>query len=158
MAHVVAVHTVNTNAESPAPAHNPFKVDPSDLLVCSACCCAISSLYTKWPNCCGCYVLSDYCCVSQEGVCCKPVAAEPGDCCMCQQVTCKIIWPKTCCEGVQQTFCLDSRCAFPCNKDVPCLLNVCFLTCCYNWACMCKCCAKVKDFSPPGVVYADAKP
>jgi len=43
--------------------------------------------------------------------------------------------------------CLDTRCAFPCDKDVPCTLACCLFTCMVNGNLNPKCCAKVGDLT-----------
>ena len=43
--------------------------------------------------------------------------------------------------------CLDTRCAFPCDKDVPCTLACCLFTCMVNGNLSLKCCAKVGDLT-----------
>ena len=54
-----------------------------------------------------------------------------GDCCE----ICAYTPPTTCCKGTATCLCFDGRFAFPCDDEVPCLLNTCGLTCCYNWGC-----------------------
>ena len=129
--------------DAPDDSHK-IHVNTNDLLVFQAMCCSITSCYTKYPECCGCIQNSVCCCCVCEGICCK-TAVEQGEWCVIQQQTIKCIRPTTCCGGMAQIFCFDSRCAFPCDKDVPCMVTYCFLTCCYNWNCNCACCKKLKD-------------
>lgn len=122
------------------------KVQADDLIVINACCCEIDSCFCKFPDCCGCYINSTCCCCSQEGMCCKQSNVE-GECCIISQTTQTCIMPSTCCKGVQQCYCYDIRCGFPCDRDVPCVLALCFVVCCYNNECICGCCKSLKNFS-----------
>ena len=56
-----------------------------------------------------------------------------GSLCMCVKSELECIKPTTCIKMTEQCFCLDCRCAFPCDDEVPCALTVLGLTCCLNW-------------------------
>ncbi len=57
-----------------------------------------------------------------------------GDIFMCTQMRLGLVVPRTCCSCICQHHCIDTRCALPCDAlDVPCLVNLCFVNCCYNW-------------------------
>ena len=55
-----------------------------------------------------------------EGVCCK-VGVQEGSLCMCAKSELECIVPTTCIKMTEQFFCLDCRCAFPCDPEVPCM-------------------------------------
>ena len=55
------------------------------------------------------------------------------------------------CKGVNQRCCCDSRCAFPCDEDVPCVYSLLpFCTCCVNGECNVACCATINDVLKKG--------
>ena len=49
----------------------------------------------------------------------------------------------TCCKIGGNFFCLASVCAFPCQKDIPCRLTICWCTLCGSGGCGC---CKKADF------------
>lgn len=104
-------------------------VDTQDLLVCNACCCTIGSLFCKMPDCIGVKSEGKCLCISGEMAACKPVAEknDEGVCCICTEAGQYCVQPDTCIMGQAQYFCLDYRCAFPCNEKVPCVCAFCFL-------------------------------
>ena len=78
--------------------------------------------------------------------CCKP-AVEKGDifdgtlCILCRSREVCVV-PTTAFKDVIQCFCIDVRCAFPCevsltgdydSLDVPCGCNVMYINCCLDW-------------------------
>jgi hypothetical protein len=117
-------------------------VNPDHLVICCMGCCCINSMYCTFPDCLGCYNNSTYCCFEQRAKCCKP-HSDAGKICICVANDCNCIYPTTCCKSISQTCCVDSRCAFPCDDDVPCGLAYFGLVCCYGWAPTCRCCAKL---------------
>ena len=44
-----------------------------------------------------------------------------------------------------QLCCIDLRMSIPCSEDIPCLLTLFGLTCCYKSSCNCQCCKEVKE-------------
>ena len=108
-------------------------------------CCLVGMLYLVFPQCIGCHQEAECCCFEQKMIGCKPVKGNDKLCCICTDGSCNCIPPTTCMKGTSQCFCCDVRCAFPCDADVPCIMNVCGLTCCYSWNVVCKCCAPIKD-------------
>jgi len=122
----------------------PGKVDPLDLVVCGACCCALNSLYLTFPECIGCYTNQTVCCLTWEGVGCKPSNIE-GECCVLQDCNCTIVYPTTCCKGVQQCCCFDQRISFPCDSDVPCAMGYFGLVCCLEWRPKIACCLSLRE-------------
>ncbi len=52
-----------------------------------------------------------------------------------------------CCNVNPQCFCLDCRYAFPpgTSDDLPCIITILFLTCCYQYGCNCGFCSEIKD-------------
>ncbi len=81
-------HNVQVIQQQQQPALNPDEklkqegvVPIDDLVPCMGFCCNVCSCYTKYPDCCGCY-LSEVClCVQLEGFACKPAVKE-GECCI----------------------------------------------------------------------------
>lgn len=112
-------------------------VNPDDLTSCMACCCAICSFYCKFPDCCGCHWKGVICCIEGEALACKP-GVQDGSLCMCCKNEVECIKPTTCIKMTEQFLCIDTRCAFPCDQDVPCLVTVCGLTCIHDCTCPCK--------------------
>lgn len=54
---------------------------------------------------------------------------------MCKQ-------PEQICLGASQFFCVDQRCALPCDpNEVPCTVTVAGFTCFYKWTFLPACCA-----------------
>ena len=125
--------------------------------LCAAACC-LSSCYTDWPECCGCRCKGVLCCLAGEEIFCKPACdfcgevkqqlkKNPRTCCVITEGTCICINPDSCCNVNQQCFCVDCRLAFPpgTSDDLPCLITILFITCCYQYGCNCGVCAQVKD-------------
>jgi hypothetical protein len=54
--------------------------------------------------------------------------------------------PQTCIRGTNQVCCMDSRFAFPCTDDVPCVFTLipCCTVCAYNKVEV-GCCKSIKD-------------
>lgn len=104
-------------------------------------CCLFASCYTKMPECLGCHTESECLCLEMKGIGCKPQSGQPKLCCICCEGSYNIIPPTTCIKGTSQVCCADTRCALPCDEDVPCIFNVCFITCCYKFKCVPKVCA-----------------
>jgi hypothetical protein len=98
-------------------------------------CCLFFSCYCKCPECYGCHNEFEACCLEVKAIACKPVSGNPKLTCICFQGSVNCIPCEACCDGKSQICCYDSRCAFPCNQEIPCLCNVCGLTLCYKWAC-----------------------
>ena len=101
------------------------------------CCCLIASCVLQWPECCGITATSICCCFEIDEKCC--VITNRKDACLnCWSQSCMCIMPTTCLKCACRCFCLDSRWAFPCDKDVPCLLNCLGFSCMFNGnPCLC---------------------
>ena len=95
-------------------------------------CCVFYSCYTKWPQCIGCTQATTCLCVKSKGICCKPPTNDPKTCCICSDTSCSLIYPTTCVKAQVQEFCIEGRCAVPCDEDVPCIVNILGLTCFYK--------------------------
>lgn len=93
-------------------------------------------------------------CLEYEFSICKvaveaPKEGDPDkDLCFCMERSCILVKPTTCLAGSAQCFCLDCRCGFPCNEQVPCVLNTCGLTCLINYEPSGKCCVKIGELLP----------
>mmetsp|Transcript_10266 Transcript_10266/g.12455 ORF Transcript_10266/g.12455 Transcript_10266/m.12455 type:complete len:189 (-) Transcript_10266:189-755(-) len=149
---------------------------PDELVPITGCCCAISSCYCDWPECCGARVKQEICCYTAEFLALKPACECCGDinpqlkaknartCCLCFDGSCALVSPNSCAQSTMQLFCYDVRCAIPCcgNADVPCVLALCGIMCCLEWKCACNFCstigaakAKVQDGGAPASVISD---
>jgi hypothetical protein len=115
-----------------------------DLIPVCGGCCIITSLYTLYPECVGSYGAVTFTCFEWNYKACK-ISTRPEDLCICISGECMIIRPTTCLKGVTQCFCLDNRCAMPCDDDVPCIVNFLGLNCLYTYACACKCCTRIGE-------------
>eukprot|EP00620_Florenciella_sp_RCC1587_P020953 CAMPEP_0182556542 /NCGR_PEP_ID=MMETSP1324-20130603/769_1 /TAXON_ID=236786 /ORGANISM="Florenciella sp., Strain RCC1587" /LENGTH=230 /DNA_ID=CAMNT_0024768447 /DNA_START=82 /DNA_END=774 /DNA_ORIENTATION=+ len=129
-------------------------VDAKDLTAICALCCVSTNLYCTWPGCIGCHQKGDMCCIQIEGVACK-VGVTEGSLCMCVKSELECIKPTTCIKMTEQCFCLDCRCAFPCDDEVPCAVTVLGLTCCFNWSPKCECGAKLAEDKEEGGAPAE---
>jgi len=129
-------------------------VDTKDLITCCAMCCISMNLYCKWPDCCGCYSKGQMVCLELESLACK-VGVNKGSLCMCCKQEFECIVPTTCIKMTSQFFCLDQRCAFPCDDEVPCAVAFCGLTICRNWTCHCKCLEHAADEEGEGGAPVD---
>ena len=101
-------------------------------------CCCISSFYTKVPDCLGSFCENTLLCFSCSCTHNKPMVQRgevfTGDVFLCVAYRIGCVWPRTLLSCIGQFFCRDIRCALPCDgQDVPCLFNICFVNCCYNW-------------------------
>ena len=89
-----------------------FTAIPEEDRTCvTACCCYHWALYFKWPNCCG---------------------GEQQCECICCETTCSVKcldFSKRFYKLTGQCFCVDNRCAIPCDDEVPCLVSVFGLEC-----------------------------
>eukprot|EP01036_Dinobryon_divergens_P036015 gene36015-46793_t len=93
------------------------KANVKDLIPYESCCCFIRSCYCKFPLCLGCQGDYSCLCIEQSYKQCKPVENDEDIVCSCCEGGCYVVPITTCCKSVDQCFCLDSRCAFPCDDD-----------------------------------------
>ena len=118
-------------------------------------CCEISNCYLSFPGCCSAYQKTSCLCFELESLCCKPMCMETtksnnSSFCVCQKAHFYLVSPKTCCKSILQLYCIDNRCAIPCDDEVPCVfIPLPFLSLCANWAIHVDCCATVKDLAAP---------
>ncbi len=125
-----------------------FQANVKDLIPYDSMCCVIRSCYCNFPLCLGCQGDYTCLCIEQSYKSCKPVANDEDILCSFCEGGCYIVPISTCCKSVDQCFCLDSRCAFPCDDDVPCICGSCFITCCYKFQCKCACCQSIGQIDP----------
>ncbi len=118
------------------------EVNVNDLIVLDMCFCMIDSLYLRFPHCLGCYTSQVCICIEQNAKCCKP-HSNPQKLCICNANDCNCVIPTTCCKSTSQCCCCDTRCACPCDADVPCGLGMCGVVCCFNYACNCNVCTTI---------------
>lgn len=121
------IYNPTTLAEAP---------NPEDLMPCFACCCTICSIYPKVPNCIGIFAKGVLGCCDIEAVFCKPGSAK-NSLCICTKGECELIIPEVCCKLTYQMCCADTRCAFPCDDEVPCMLTACGIQCVKEYKCAC---------------------
>lgn len=129
--------------------------------VCSAMCCSICGLFLQMPQCLGGKCSGSCLCLQIEESCCKIIGAENEDkiCCVCCDGGTYCVKPKTCVEMQEQFFCIDSRCAFPCTEQVPCictLLPGCVV--CASKKVKIACCPLVGEVSPQTQIQAISAP
>ena len=124
------------------------EVASGDLIPVAACCCAIYSCYTKYPECCGGYSNATCLCIQQELTICKchKEMLDKDEFCLCYQGKCACLLEPAFCKVVSQLFCIDGRAAIPCDEDVPCMLNLCYVSCYPK----CGVCKKVSEIVEPG--------
>lgn len=115
----------------------------NDLTPFMGCCCGVCSFYFVFPDCIGCWSKGTLCCLDIEALCCK-VGKKEGSICMCMQNEIEVIWPPSC-KIANQVFCLDNRCAIPCDEEVPCVVTVFGIQCCKHSECKPGCCKKLGD-------------
>lgn len=124
-----------------------------DLYVFSAWCCLIQSVYWKFPEIFGGFSEGQFLCVTANAAFNKPAVLKgeiynaENSICVSSRVALKDCTHIVCCSTVGQLFCCDVRMALPCTDDVPCMLNTCFINCCYKYSpnCACTWFSKVKD-------------
>ncbi len=119
------------------------------------CCCNIQSCFFKMPECLGGYAQFTLLCLRTEYVHCQPVfcyepSTPPSDK-VCIMYNGNVVVdvtnsPDIFCKGMAQNFCNDTRCALPCDEDVPCTCFLCpFLTGIVNYELGLHCCLSVKE-------------
>jgi hypothetical protein len=127
----------------------------SEVVPCSACLCSISSLYLRFPGCISCYEKTTCCCFETESVCCRIMTCSSNRkketlCMVFEKSNFYIVWPTTFIKSISQCMLFDSRCAIPCDSEVPCIcMMLPFCTCCVNCKPRCECCATVGALSAP---------
>lgn len=137
-----------TFGQIPAPAGQGSAADTRPL---AACCCELASCYLAFPGCCSSYTKATCCCLETESSCCKPWCCSSQKykkslLCTVQQLNLLCITPSTFCKGWTQCFCLDSRCAIPCDQDVPCIcMPLPCITVCVNFSPKCGFCATLQE-------------
>ena len=110
--------------------------NPEDLMPICAVCCVICSCYLNSPDCIGYYTKGVCACAEVEWLCCKPGKAE-NSVCICAKAEIEFIKPSTCLKMNCQECCLDSRCAFPCDEEVPCIIALLGFQCVKDYKCSC---------------------
>ena len=93
--------------------------------------------YFKSPDCIGWYSKGACVCAEIEWACCKP-GKEEGSMCICAKGELEFVQPTTCVKLTCQECCLDSRCAVPCDDEVPCIIACLSLQCVRDYKCDCK--------------------
>eukprot|EP01040_Poterioochromonas_malhamensis_P018646 gene18646-21828_t len=125
----------------------------TDSRPCMGVCCSISNLYLSFPGCCSSYQKTSCLCLELESICLKPMCMETtkankSSLCLLNKAHCFIVSPTTCCKSILQVFCLDNRCAIPCDSEVPCIcLPLPFCSLCANWALRVECCASIGELT-----------
>lgn len=125
-------------------------VPVEELRPCYGYCCGFASLFCGCPSCFGC-TCSGVCliCLGRCSCCkCLDCADEDSRCCAICEAQTFCVLPSRCCENQCQICCVDARNSFPCSIKVPCLVNFLGFTCCSDFKCTPKCCAKVGELIP----------
>ena len=122
---------------------NAVKVDPLGLAPCFGLGCVICSIYTDYPECCGCSISGDICCINCDQSFCKRLEKE-GECCALCTGDVSIITPTSCIKMTDQICCIHCGASFPCSDDVPCTFAVLGLVCCYKMKPVFSCC-KIRE-------------
>jgi len=145
--------TTNTHVTVTMPASEERNDDVVNLMGLHpvfACCCCIESCFCTFPDLLGCYTNSECCCCLTDCQCCRPNTNKAVKaCCVLSAGNCSLICPTTCCKGVEQCFCCDHRCAFPTDREVPCMITCFFITFSKKLNCKCVCCDTVGDVKKP---------
>lgn len=113
-------------------------------------CCVIQSCFVQYPQCIGCFGKDFCCCLEGFFAACKPLFLAPDRSkknilCLTQKLRYYVVGFKPQIKSESQMCCRDSRCAFPCDDDVPCLCSYLFLTCCVNFKPHFACFSSLKD-------------
>mmetsp|Transcript_12944 Transcript_12944/g.9376 ORF Transcript_12944/g.9376 Transcript_12944/m.9376 type:complete len:279 (+) Transcript_12944:30-866(+) len=154
----------NTPLDISKTASRKSSAKDSEIIPCSAGYCDFSSFYCKWPECCGIYRKSVCLCLTSEMVAYKPFFAIPNLpkqnlLCLCYQGNALCVPIKTCVKSQSQTCCIEYRCAFPCDDEVPCIcMPIIFCTCCVNGQCYCGCCQTLEQIKYRGMPPPQANP
>ncbi|KAL1519576.1 hypothetical protein AB1Y20_023119 [Prymnesium parvum] len=117
-------------------------MSPCDFLknkICSGFCCSMTIFNPTYPDCCGCRFKGTCCCCESQMVQCIPACLEgveaPGHSdavCLCSDGFQKCVIPDPngpWIKSISQCCCFESRCAFPCDAEVPCNLNMYCINC-----------------------------
>ncbi|CAD7940461.1 unnamed protein product [Amoebophrya sp. A25] len=125
-------------------------VKVTDMQPCYGDGCSICSIYCTFPACIGCSGADETCCSQCTYACCKVLDCSDAEKRCCTFVNCNhyLIVPRTCRQQTCQCCCVDGRQAFPCTKEVPCLINCLCCTCFANWGTSCQCCKTIGDLIP----------
>jgi hypothetical protein len=112
--------------------------------------CGVTSCLCN-KHCIGCTSEGMVTCLRWEAKGCRPVYGKNvhQTCCVLCNGGAECVKPQTCCLLQQQFCCLDSRCALPCTKEVPCIctgLPGC--VCCVNYKMQFGCCKKWNELIP----------
>lgn len=128
-----------------------------ELVPCCGLVCFFASIYYQIPRCVGCMSRNVCCCIYQETVLCKFATEEGFDCIFCKSECTSITGGSGhCCQCIQQCFFLDIRYSTESHEEHPCLLSVCFLTCCFNNQSVCRFCTSLKGIQD-GIVVKQKK-
>ena len=110
----------------------------NDLVPVLGCCCCICSCYLECPDMLGAVCNNTLCCCQWTALLCK-CGKEEGICCKCCSMDVDVISLQVCCKIQTQLCCLDCRSALPTIDEIPCLLSLLCLTCCYRCKPVCAC-------------------
>jgi len=110
--------------------------DISKAIMCCAYGCGMGMCnMSDFRSMCGCSAKGESCCFTVQSECCTCAKDEAskaaGKCIICCSGTTDCKSPKVCIKGHSQCFCVDYRCAFPCDKEVPCAVAILGCYCCY---------------------------
>eukprot|EP00438_Fugacium_kawagutii_P015585 Skav229718 [mRNA] locus=scaffold49:285161:285511:- [translate_table: standard] len=97
-------------------------INETQVVVHSACCCCYDGCVPEVNNI-GCAAQETWLCLELDA-CCK--TGTPCLCCGCCAL--RIVPITTCCKVQSQFFCCVAGSALPPDSEVPCMLNICFLS------------------------------
>lgn len=120
-------------------------VNVKDLVPWCGVCCFIASCYTECPDCFGSVCENTIMCCKQRIIVCKCGKDLNEQLCKCVGLDCDVVKCKVCCKSRAQSCCLDVRASIPPNEEIPCLVTVCCVTCCYDYRFMCRCCKGIRE-------------
>eukprot|EP01039_Chlorochromonas_danica_P008180 gene8180-9023_t len=95
-----------------------------DAVPCNATCCTIDSCFCSFPACIGCVQRQQCLCVKNTAIYMKPLCwdkerEKQRSCCLLAKSNAVCYsTPTTCIKCMDQNFCLDRRCAFPCDEEL----------------------------------------
>lgn len=124
---------------------------------CMGFCCEVTNLYFGFPACLSIYEQFNCLCCQTEGLFCKPMCcqskAKSSLCCKLSKGNLFCITPTTCCKSICQCFCIDNRCAMPCDQEVPCICMIFpYVTLISNYAIHFDVCATMGELTGENIV------
>lgn len=106
------------------------------------CCFCVNSIYPKYPECLGGICEVTCCCMAADVMVCKPSPGNPEHCCTLLRAQIDCVKLAVCIKSRSQFLCCDFRAAIPPDAaEVPCMVSILGMTCCYDNKQSFNCCA-----------------